>query len=142
MIRYTALAINGLVYVKLHPKQADRTKKLVLQLCSELPNVVVADANVHDLIETSSVIVSQNSAVGFEALMYRKPVVTCGRIDYHHATLVARTVEELQECVQTAPQRLRNFPYEHYFYWFLAENMLEPQKEDFLDRFWTRIAEL
>jgi hypothetical protein len=56
--------------------------------------------------------------------------------------LVARTAEELQRCVQTAPQQLREFPYEHYFYWFLGENMLEPQKEGFLDRAWARINRL
>ncbi|MFA3918073.1 capsular polysaccharide export protein, LipB/KpsS family [Ruegeria hyattellae] len=142
MIRNTALATKKRVYVKLHPTQTDRTMKAVLKLCAELPNVEITVANIHDLIEASAVTVSQNSAVGFEALMHRKPVVTCGRCDYHHATLVARTAEELQRCVQTAPQQLREFPYEHYFYWFLGENMLEPQKEGFLDRAWARINRL
>ncbi|MFY0311572.1 hypothetical protein ACFMBG_16905 [Leisingera sp. D0M16] len=142
MIENTVRAVKGLVYVKLHPAQEDATRDKALRLCAELPNAVVTQANVHDLIEASDVIVSQNSAVGFEALMHKTPVVTCGRIDYHHATLVARTAEELQHCVRTAPRQLRDFPYEKYFYWFLGENMLEPQKEDFTDRAWARIAAL
>ncbi|MEO0568337.1 MAG: hypothetical protein AAF066_11435 [Pseudomonadota bacterium] len=142
MIHNTAMATNDPVYVKLHPVQSDQTRQKVLQLCSNLPNVSVTNANIHDLIEASAVIVSQNSAVGFEALMHKKPVVTCARTDYHHATLVARTPEELQHCVQTAPGRLAEFPYERYFYWFLGENMLEPQKGEFLDRTWSRIDAL
>ncbi|WP_435659997.1 capsular polysaccharide export protein, LipB/KpsS family [Leisingera caerulea] len=142
MIENTSLAVQGLVYVKLHPAQADETRDKVLRLCAELPNVAVTQANVHDLIEASDVIVSQNSAVGFEALMHKKPAVTCARIDYHHAALAARTAEQLQHCVRTAPQRLGDFSYEKYFYWFLGENMLEPQKEDFTDRAWARIAAL
>lgn len=142
MIRNTAQATRDPVYVKLHPAQSDETRSKVLQLCSRLTNVEVTDANVHDLLEVSSVIVSQNSAVGFEALMHKKPVVTCARIDYHHATLVARTADALQRYVQTAPQQLRDFPYERYFYWFLGKKMLEPQKDDFLDRAWGRISAL
>ncbi|KIC07469.1 hypothetical protein RA19_23905 [Leisingera sp. ANG-M1] len=142
MIRNTALAARGRVYVKLHPAQAEHTKSQVLQLCSDLPNAVVTDANVHDLIEAAAVIVSQNSAVGFEALMHRKPVITCGRTDYHHATLAACTAADLQHCVQNAPRLLRDFPYARYFYWFLGENMLEPQKDEFLDRAWARISAL
>ncbi|MEX0350471.1 MAG: hypothetical protein AB3N15_13695 [Paracoccaceae bacterium] len=142
MIRHTALAIKDRVNVKLHPAQSDQTRPRVLQLCTEFPNVGVSSENVHELIQASAVTVSQNSAAGFEALMHKRPVVTCGRSDYHHATLVARTGEELQNSVRTAPQALGNFPYEQYFFWFLRENMLEPQKGDFLDRAWTRIRKL
>lgn len=139
MIEQTARGADGTVYVKLHPVQSDDTRAAVLALCADLGNVEVTAANVHDLIAISEVTVTQNSATGFEALMQRKPVITCARIDYHHATVVARSGPELRRAVRTAPQMLAGFPYEKYLYWFLHENMLEPRQPAFAERAWTRL---
>ena len=84
MIEAAAGLNEGNVYVKLHPVQDAQTTRKLLTHCRQFKNVIVTKAHVFDIIAASEVIVSQNSAVGFEALMFRKPVVT---VSYTHLTL-------------------------------------------------------
>lgn len=142
MIRNTARAARGAkVYVKPHPAQSDATRRRVEKACATDPNIIVTQASVHDVIAASEVVVTQNSAAGFEALLHRKPVVTCGHCDYHHATLTARTGDELRAQIRGAAEAMQHFPYDKYLYWFLSECNLEPQKDDFGQRAWAKIAE-
>ncbi len=142
MVTAAARSTSETLYVKLHPAQSYRYQQQYLDLCGEFENVVVSDRSIHDLTEASDMVITQNSAAGFEALMQEKPVITCARTDYHHATVVARTEDELADAVQTAPQRQASFPYKQYFYWFLGQQMLEPQKDEFETRAWERIGGL
>lgn len=134
MIRAAANAVPGRVYVKPHPLMTEAQRAWLARLCGRLENAVLTDASVHDIIRASGVIVSQNSAVGFEALMHRKPVITCARTDYAGASLVSRTAGELRANIRRAPDHFATFPFEKYFYWFLGQNMLEPQRDDFTAR--------
>jgi CDP-glycerol glycerophosphotransferase (TagB/SpsB family) len=109
-------------------------KAWLTKLCARLPSATLVDNSVHDIIRASNVIVSQNSAVGFEALMHRKPVITCAQTDYATASLVSHTAAELRDNIRRAPSHFADFPFEKYFYWFLRLNMQEPQNEDFTAR--------
>lgn len=140
MVSAVARATPERVYVKLHPAQSPRFRTRFLALCDAFDNVVVTEHSLHDLIAASEVVVSQNSAAGFEALLHKTPVITCARTDYHHATVVARSADTLAEAVHTAPDTQRDFPYERYVYWYLGQHMLEPQKPEFEARAWARIG--
>ncbi|OYZ92450.1 MAG: hypothetical protein B7Y01_01745, partial [Xanthobacter sp. 17-67-6] len=65
------------VYVKLHPAQRIETAAMVRALARKTGNLVISEASIHDLTQASEMVVTQNSAAGFEALMQRKPVITC-----------------------------------------------------------------
>jgi CDP-glycerol glycerophosphotransferase (TagB/SpsB family) len=134
MIRAAAGAVQGRCYVKPHPLMTDEQRTWLGKLCDRLPNATIVDASVHDIIRASAVIVSQNSAVGFEALMHRKPVITCARTDYAAASLVCTTTAELHDNIGRATSHFADFPFEKYFYWFLGLNMQQPQNEDFAAR--------
>lgn len=134
MIRAAAGAVEGRVYVKPHPLMTAEHRDWLAKLCSRLPNTMLVEASVHDIIRASKVIVSQNSAVGVEALMQRKPVITCAATDYAAATLVSRTKDALRANIQKAEAHFADFPFEKYFYWFLGLNLLEPQSADFTAR--------
>ena len=71
--------------------------------------------------------------------MFRKPVVTCAKSDYAHATIVAKSARDLKLAIKEAKAHLQTFPYEAYLYWFLHENMLEPQQDAFSARAWKRL---
>ena len=129
------------VYVKLHPDQSKPMRRSIMAICSDYPNVRLSSASVHDLIAASDIVVTQNSAAGFEALMHKRPVVTCAKSDFWHATLTARTVRDLREALEFGPQAMGDFAFEKYFYWFLDRNCLEPQKEEFAKRVWARIKD-
>ncbi len=124
------------VYVKLHPQQRAQTIADIRAVLAQHPNARETDAHVHDVIAAAQVVVTQNSTAGFEALMQRKPVVTCAPCAFHHATLVARSADQVAPAVRAAPDHMAGFPFDKYFYWFLGENCLEPAKPNFEDRAW------
>lgn len=139
IIRTTCETVSGKVYVKLHPLHNQEERRQWQHFCAKFANAEVTEASVHDLIDASDLVVSQNSAVGFEALMYRKPALTCAECDFHHATLVCRSTADLARNLPQAKAFLQNFPVERYFYWFLGQQMLEPQKEEFAELAWQRL---
>ncbi|MEO0913048.1 MAG: hypothetical protein AAFY59_08665 [Pseudomonadota bacterium] len=128
----------GPVYVKPHPRQSPAVLQKMEALAARLPNVSLRSNSIHDLIPASDVVISQNSAAGFEALLHKKPVITCGPADYHHATIVAQTERDLAVAVAEAPDRMAGFPFQKYVYWFLQEHMLETSKPEFTTRAWAR----
>lgn len=127
------------VYVKLHPAQGDATRAMVAQMLRKAGNLQLSAASIHDLAQASDLVVTQNSAAGFEALMQRKPVITCARCDYHHATVVAKRPAQLVQALHVAAQVQAGFAFEKYLYWFLAQQLLEPAKPEFADRVWARV---
>ena len=141
IIRTTADAVHGIVYVKPHPNQSRGELRRIEAAVTACPNAQISVASVHDLVGAARVVVTQNSAAGFEALMQRKPVITCARSDFWHATLTPRTAADLAEAVRFGPAAMADFAYEKYFWWFLEGHCLEPQKEDFDARVWARIRD-
>ena len=132
---------SKLVYVKLHPQQSKAARRDLLVVAQDYQNVRVSEASVHDLIEKSDVVVTQNSAAGFEALMQKKPVVTCARSDYRHATLTAKNPGDLRDALEYGPDAMADFAFARYFYWFLGRNLLEVAKDQFAERALARIRE-
>ncbi|MCR8722884.1 capsular polysaccharide export protein, LipB/KpsS family [Frigidibacter sp. ROC022] len=132
---------DQLIYLKLHPNQSKAMRRNILAVCNDYPAVRISEASVHDLIEASDIVVTQNSAAGFEALMQKKTVVTCAKSDFWHATLTAKSVTDLRDAINYGPEVMADFPFEKYFYWFLDRNCLEPQKDAFVARAWARIRE-
>ncbi len=130
-----------LVYVKLHPAQSKAARRDLIAVAQDYQNVTVSEASVHDLIEKSRVVITQNSAAGFEALMQKKTVVTCGKSDYRHATLTAKNPGDLRDAFDFGPDAMVDFPFDKYFYWFLGRNLLEEAKDSFAERAVARIRE-
>ena len=142
IIRNAARAAGGgTVYVKPHPHQSDLARRRIEALAENDPNIVISDASIHDLAQASDWVISQNSAAAFEAIMQRKKLITCGRCDFHHASLVARSEDALRHLLRDGASQLDGFAYEKYLYWFLAENCLEPQRDGFAEAAWARIAD-
>lgn len=141
MLKLVAREADGArVYVKLHPAQRAETTVLVRALARKTANLVISEASIHDLTQASQMVVTQNSAAGFEALMQKKPVITCAVCDYHHATVVAKRPALLVQALHSAALSQAEFDYEKYLYWFLALNQLEPAKPEFADLAWVRIT--
>jgi hypothetical protein len=137
ILRIVARRAEGArVYVKPHPKQGSNMAKTIATQVARFGNLELTSASIHDLSAASARVVTQNSAAGFEALMQRKSVITCAECDYHHATHVARTPQDLKAALD-APAVTVDFP--RYLYWVLVEAMLETSKPEFADRAWARM---
>jgi len=142
MIRVTAATCKDeLVYVKPHPTQSKLMRKAIMDIAADYRNVTLSDASVHDLTEASRMVVTQNSAAGFEALMQKRCVITCAKSDYWHATLTPKRRDQLREALKFGADAMAEFPYEKYLYWFLDRNCLEPAKDGFAKRAWARIRD-
>jgi hypothetical protein len=142
MIRTTAEAHrDDLIYVKLHPHHSKMERLRIMAICSDYTHIKISEASVHDLTQAARVVVTQNSAAGFEALMQKKPVITCARSDFWHATLSPRNVGELGEALRYGAEAMAGFEYEKYLYWFLDRKCLEPQKDEFATRALARIRD-
>lgn len=64
--------------IKDHPNQIGAQPLTVPRKLTRVANPLAADLNSRKIIENSEAVVSLNNTVGFEALMYGKPVVTLG----------------------------------------------------------------
>ncbi len=141
MLTAAARASPGPVLVRLHPRQKPARAARIRALAATLPDVTVTDAPAASVIDAAGLIVTQNSATGFEALVRRKPVITCAPCDFHHATRPVQTADDLARAVAgEAARALSGFPYADYLHWFLNRHCLEPAAPDFADRLWSRIA--
>ncbi|MGR3466450.1 MAG: capsular polysaccharide export protein, LipB/KpsS family [Shimia sp.] len=140
MIRNTARgAQGGKVYVKPHPDQGAEAAAALERVAATDPNVILSEASIHDLIAVSDCVVTQTSAVGFEALMHRKHVILTGRADYHHICHIARDDDGLRAAVRGDWGRMEDAPFAEYLYWFLSDHCVEPQREDFGHVVWNRM---
>ena len=139
ILETTSASIDGTIYVKLHPLQTEEERREIIDFCAKFENLQIQEASIHDLIAASEIVISQNSAVGFEAMMHQTPAILCAQSDYHHAALSAKSPTALVDALQNAHEFDNSFPYKKYFYWFLHNHMLEVQKPDFEDRAWSRL---
>ncbi|WP_424942186.1 hypothetical protein [Aliiroseovarius crassostreae] len=139
MIRVTAeFDKQALVYVKIAPDAGKEERRRIMGITQDYQNVRLSEASVHDLVEASDLVVTQNGAPGFEALMQKCPVVTCAKSSYWHASLTAKTPADLREALEYGTLAMLDFPYEKHFYWTLVRHGLEPAKDVFAKRFLAR----
>jgi len=126
-------ADRGAVIVKPHPRDTDPATRDWL---AGLP-VTICDANIHDVISAADRVVTINSAVGIEAYLHRKPVILCGRADFHHIATEARHSAALIQAVQTDA---RPRPYDKFIWWYFAHHCLSTTEPQLVDRFLARVG--
>ena len=72
------------IVVKLHPQDLQHT--CYDQLAKKYPEVIwIKDKNVKEILAKASLVVTVNSTVGIEALIFKKPVITLGESIYNCA---------------------------------------------------------
>lgn len=89
------------VVIKRHPMCEDRgVDKFVRTVGSD--RIIVSTASVHTLLPKAKCVVTLNSGVGFEALMYLKPVVCLGKADYSKAGVEVAEPDDIVTAVDKA----------------------------------------
>lgn len=101
-----ALPIDHRLYVKEHGVSRGRRPTGYYGRIRSIRNVrlITPDADSHDLINHSSASCVINSTVGWEAILYEKPVVTLGHVSYNSFDLVrhVRAFEDLPTALHRA----------------------------------------
>lgn len=109
------------IVVKPHPRDMDfETLGWLAQKARKDPRLHILPANIHDILSVASVVVTINSAVGIEAMIHSRPVITCGQADFHHATEVVHRPDDLDVAITRAEGK--TWPHAAYLYWFYKEN--------------------
>lgn len=94
------------LYVKGHPNNIGGVPFKILKRIKEIPNVklISPKKNSHDLIKKSSAVAAINSTVGFESMLYQKPILNFGTVFYDICNEVqkVRNLYELPEIIKNS----------------------------------------
>ena len=100
-----ALPLNYKLYVKEHKVAVGKREGLLsyYEKLKRLPNVVLVHpfADSHEVIKHADLVIVISGTVGWEALLYGKPVITLGNVFYNNSGLVYKTgnLDELNEAI-------------------------------------------
>jgi len=88
--REAAKAEDTLIVVKPHPKDVfSQFGERLEALSKTQKNILVTTHALEPLLENAALVLTANSGVGLEALLYGKPVITTGLSEYRSATCYA-----------------------------------------------------
>jgi hypothetical protein len=125
------------IVIKPHPLDTDpKTRRFLAKLADGDPRVQITDGNIHDILARADVCVTINSAVGIEAMLHQKPVVLCGRADFHHAAVTVANARGLDAAIALA--EATDWPHDAYLYWYFGLNCLNAGTKDLVGRFLDR----
>lgn len=105
------------VIVKPHPRNQGAETADVLTLVQDHPDVIVTDANVHDILARAAVCVSISSSVAVEGMLHHVPAVLFGRSDLHPCAETVRAGQDWPGALDRA--LTRDWPFEKFLFWFL-----------------------
>ena len=126
------------IVIKTHPRDMDLdTLGWLVRKARKDSRLQIIPANIHDILAVCDVVVTINSAVGFEAMMHRKPVVLCGQADFHHCAVTLRDRGGMDAAIAAATSR--DWPHDAYLTWFF-DRLLNADAPDLVDRVIGRIA--
>lgn len=105
------------VIVKPHPRNQGIETLELLDLLREHPDVIVTDANLHDILRQAAVSVSISSSVAVEGMLHRVPAVLFGRSDLHFC---AHTVQVPGDWPAALTRALAtDWPFAPFLFWLL-----------------------
>ena len=116
------------VVIKPHPMQKPAELDVINAFHDPENGVHVTDASIHAILPKSDVVITQSSAVAFEALIHEVPSVLAGPADFHHLLETISDVSELNDAMKRAVNSTP--PYSAYLFWFLRERMIKPAQEN------------
>ncbi len=111
------------VIVKPHPRVSGlETFEILDWLARDHPQIIVTQANVHDILAAAVVSVSISSAVSVEGMVHRVPAIVFGRTDFHHCAETVQTPAAFPAALDRA--LTRDWPFEAFLFWFFRENCI------------------
>lgn len=132
---------NHKVAATLHPKLAPAPDEQAAleDLMRRFPRLTIDRRPATDLLQICDLVVTENSAVAFEALFFRKPALLFAGIDFHHPFASA-----YRDGLDQALDRLRaeEPDYDGYLWWYLQRQSLNAGREDFRARTIKRLGDL
>lgn len=127
LIEATIAARGGRrLYIKPHPLQRVEELAQLMEYHAPGKGVEVVQASIHQLLARASTVITQTSAVAFEANLHKVPAVLAGQTDFHHNAVTITDPSEMGAALSACATR--KFEYEKYLVWFLQHQLYEPFK--------------
>ncbi|WP_019836156.1 hypothetical protein [Acinetobacter towneri] len=104
--------------VKRHPKCQSRRIELLLEKSKKNPKVEITNASIHTILPNCQCVLTVNSGVGMEALLYSKTVITTGYSDYSIASIQVKNFSELSEIFERKPNMDENYIKKFIYYYY------------------------
>ena len=108
-----SLPIHYKLYVKEHPAMFGyRTRRYYKEL-KKIPNIKLIKPTItsFDFIKYAKLIITLSSSAGWEALLFKKPVITFGNGFYNKISMV-RNCKAIEDLPQIVKEQLENFNYD------------------------------
>ncbi len=127
------------ILIKPHPfdRNVD-TQAYLRDLAAADPRVRLTGANLHDILAKSAAVVTINSAVGIEAMLYNLPLVLCGQSDFHHGAVTARHPGDIGPAIASAEAAF--WSHDAFLYWYFHQNCLSGEDPNLAGTVVQRIA--
>ncbi|MBX9750139.1 MAG: hypothetical protein K5Q68_11035 [Roseococcus sp.] len=124
--------------LKRHPQCRAPEMAAFLRQMVDSQMAVSTTASIHDIIPRAQGVVTMNSGVGFEALLYEKPVVLLGRADYAEMAFALTDTRSGEAAMQKALDFLRagEAPagLRQHLFVMLRKYQVDSRSEDAFDR--------
>ena len=93
---------NNELIIKDHPHQLGAQPRKAVDIITRYATAVSPSLNAHRVIKNSNVVVTLNNTVGYESLIYGKPVVTLGDAFYDDYTTNVNDINSLDKYIREA----------------------------------------
>ncbi len=117
---------NVTLVIKRHPLCRSRTVERGLAAFGRSPRVFITTGSIHEILPHAKSVVTVNSGVGFEALLYGKSVITVGPSEYGAIATQCRTKADLFNATLNPPavdiDRIKRFV------WFYAKSSVRVEE--------------
>lgn len=111
--------------VKRHPKCDSHEMATVLRSLGARRKVLLTNASIHDVIPGATAVITVNSGVGFESLLYGKRVILAGQADYALATTVVRSEVELRGALADLGKPIDIEYIQRFMHYYVTEYLIE-----------------
>ncbi len=127
------------ILVKLHPVSFEMDDMLVLQeLADQNKQIIVTDANIHDMLAVSTVTVSINSTVAMEGFLHHVPAILFGQSDFHHFAETVTQTDQFPIAFQNA--LLRKTGYEKFLFWYFRKHCIPISSDNIHELIWDKFS--
>lgn len=132
-------APDQIIVVKPHPIAFEIDDAIGLQkLAEQNKQIIITDANIHDMLAVSTVTVSINSTVAMEGFLHHVPAILFGQSDFHHFAETVNHAGGFPAAYQKA--LLRKTGYEKFLFWYFRKNCMPIHSDNIHELIWDEFS--
>ncbi len=93
-------------------------------------NIFIFDGNIHDVIPYAKKILTVNSGVGFEALLYKKEIIVTGKCSYQQVATICQDEDDLMRKIKRSASPVSDIEIENFLGLYFSEHVYHKDQEE------------